>query len=280
MALATLFGDIAGAIREKDGTTGAIVANTFPARIRGIPSGGAALTSISITTPPAKTSYVVDETFDPAGMVATAVFSNGDTIPVDETGLSYSPSGALSTAVTQVTVSLKFGAVVKTAPVGIDVIEALEWWSPHMTSNTSPSPFVCSASSELHPAYCAFDGNPDSMLHSSNAANSWIAIDFGGSMPVKGIRLIPMGWHNNNLYEKNIPKQFTVYGSNNATDWTALYTNDPSVETAPVAGENRDYVFDDLARFRHYKVQADTVNWDGEYYFCPAEIMFYKVAES
>ena len=40
MALAELFTDIAGAIREKDGTTGAIVASTFPARIRAIPTGG------------------------------------------------------------------------------------------------------------------------------------------------------------------------------------------------------------------------------------------------
>ena len=40
MALADLFTGIADAIREKDGTTDAIVASTFPARISAIPTGG------------------------------------------------------------------------------------------------------------------------------------------------------------------------------------------------------------------------------------------------
>ena len=35
-----LFDDIADAIREKDETTDPIVADTFPSRIRAIPSGG------------------------------------------------------------------------------------------------------------------------------------------------------------------------------------------------------------------------------------------------
>lgn len=39
MSLATLFEDIANAIREKDGTTEAIEANTFPARIQEIETG-------------------------------------------------------------------------------------------------------------------------------------------------------------------------------------------------------------------------------------------------
>lgn len=39
MALADLFTDIADAIREKDKTTGTIVANNFPARIRSIQTG-------------------------------------------------------------------------------------------------------------------------------------------------------------------------------------------------------------------------------------------------
>lgn len=38
MALADLFGETADAIRERDGTTAKIVANSFPPRIRGIPA--------------------------------------------------------------------------------------------------------------------------------------------------------------------------------------------------------------------------------------------------
>ena len=40
MALTDLFTNIANAIREKDGTTGLIMANDFPTRILNIPSGG------------------------------------------------------------------------------------------------------------------------------------------------------------------------------------------------------------------------------------------------
>ena len=38
--ITALLGDVADAIREKDETTDPIVADTFPARIRAIPSGG------------------------------------------------------------------------------------------------------------------------------------------------------------------------------------------------------------------------------------------------
>jgi len=46
-----LFDDIADAIREKDETTDPIVADTFPSRIRAIPSGGGteAITAINLT---------------------------------------------------------------------------------------------------------------------------------------------------------------------------------------------------------------------------------------
>ena len=49
------------------------------------------LVSIAVTTQPAKTVYTVGEAFDPAGMVVTATFSNGDTeqITVSELAITY-----------------------------------------------------------------------------------------------------------------------------------------------------------------------------------------------
>lgn len=44
--------------------------------------GGATLSSIAITRPPSKTVYRPNETFDPAGMVVTATYSNGATLAV------------------------------------------------------------------------------------------------------------------------------------------------------------------------------------------------------
>ena len=49
--ITALFGDIADAIREKDETTEPIVADTFPSRIRAIPTGGGTetITAINLT---------------------------------------------------------------------------------------------------------------------------------------------------------------------------------------------------------------------------------------
>jgi hypothetical protein len=44
--------------------------------------GQAALTSITVTSPPAKTLYLIGEAFDPAGMVLTGTYTDGTTQPV------------------------------------------------------------------------------------------------------------------------------------------------------------------------------------------------------
>ena len=64
--------------------------------------GGVKLVSIAITTPPAKTTYVSGETFNPAGMVVTATYSNGATLKA--TGYSFSPDTALTDGTTSVTI--------------------------------------------------------------------------------------------------------------------------------------------------------------------------------
>ena len=71
--------------------------------------------SISITTQPTKKTYIEGQTFDPTGMVVTATMNDGDTEVV--TGYTYSPSGALATTDTAVTIS--YGG--KTASVSITV---------------------------------------------------------------------------------------------------------------------------------------------------------------
>lgn len=124
MALADLFNDIADAIREKDGTTAEIVANTFPARIRGIPAGGIQLSSISVTTPPDKTKYFVGETFNPAGMVVTATFDNGATLQLDNSDLTFSPSGPLAETDTAITISYTSGGVTATTQIIVIVSAA------------------------------------------------------------------------------------------------------------------------------------------------------------
>ena len=86
--------------------------------------GGVKLVSIAITTPPAKTTYVSGETFNPAGMVVTATYSNGATLKA--TGYSFSPDTALTDGTTSVTIEYTEGGVTKPAEQAITVVHRLE----------------------------------------------------------------------------------------------------------------------------------------------------------
>ena len=85
--------------------------------------GGIKLASISITTPPAKTTYTAGETFDPAGMVVEATYSNG--AKAVATGYSYTPSTALTDDTTAMTIQYTEGGVTKTAKQAITVVHRL-----------------------------------------------------------------------------------------------------------------------------------------------------------
>ena len=86
--------------------------------------GGIKLTGIAIITPPSKTTYTAGETFDPAGMVVQATYSNGATLQA--TGYAYSPSTALADGTTKVTIVYTEGGVSATAEQEITVVHRLE----------------------------------------------------------------------------------------------------------------------------------------------------------
>lgn len=86
--------------------------------------GGIKLTGIAITTPPSKTTYTAGETFDPAGMVVQATYSNGATLQA--TGYTYSPSTALTDGTTKVTIVYTEGGVSATAEQAVTVVHRLE----------------------------------------------------------------------------------------------------------------------------------------------------------
>ena len=86
--------------------------------------GGIKLTGITITTPPSKTTYTAGETFDPAGMVVQATYSNGATLQA--TGYAYSPSTALTDGTTKVTIVYTEGGVSASAEQAITVVHRLD----------------------------------------------------------------------------------------------------------------------------------------------------------
>ena len=85
---------------------------TFPVTVR-------TLSSIAITTPPAKTAYKYGELFSGAGMVVTATYSDGSTDTV--TGWKVSPERALILSDTDITVSYTENRVTKTCTQAITV---------------------------------------------------------------------------------------------------------------------------------------------------------------
>ena len=81
------------------------------------------LDHIAVTTPPTKTAYKYGETFNPAGMVVTAYYTDDASRAV--TGYTYSPTGTLNMSSTTITVSYSEGEVTKTATQAITVSKVL-----------------------------------------------------------------------------------------------------------------------------------------------------------
>ena len=81
------------------------------------------LDHIAVTTPPSKTAYKYGETFQPAGMVVTAYYTDGSSAAVS--GYTYSPNGALAMNNTTITISYTEGSVTKQTTQAITVAKVL-----------------------------------------------------------------------------------------------------------------------------------------------------------
>lgn len=77
------------------------------------------LDHIAVTTAPTKTAYNYGETFNPAGMVVTAYYTDDTSRAV--TGYTYSPTGALAAGNNTITVSYSEGGVTRTDTQAITV---------------------------------------------------------------------------------------------------------------------------------------------------------------
>lgn len=75
------------------------------------------LVRIAVTTPPTKTSYFSGNTFDPTGMVVTATYGDGSTGVV--TDYTCSPTGALTSDITAITISYTYNGSTKTTTQAI-----------------------------------------------------------------------------------------------------------------------------------------------------------------
>lgn len=121
------------------------------------------------------------------------------------------------------------------------------WWSPKMTSHTSPAPYVVTSSKEYTgnvtgvTAYSwhAFNGViRDAILDNtwySTASARWIQIDFGNLDIIAGIRIYPSPLSNAVIA---FPKTVTIKTSIDGTNWTTVFIGavpgyDPTVNFDP-----------------------------------------------
>lgn len=156
------------------------------------------------------------------------------------------------------------------------------WWSPEMTSNNTPTPYVASASSEINgtKAYLAFDlltginNNFTNYWHSSDSENQWIQFDFGSVKWVRGVRIFPISTQHPSNGWKSIPKNITIYGSNDGEKWDVLYSNDGANSTI-TADTYKEYVFDKPAYRRYFRIENGKNYNNGNLFIC-TDIEFYR----
>ena len=141
------------------------------------------------------------------------------------------------------------------------------WWSPKMTSNNSPIPFVASASAvynnlDAAEPYNAFDGDNTSgrYWYPPNINNAWIKIDFGAVKEVYGIRLYPTRW--TETMTLLFPQSFIIYGSNDDTNWDIIVIIGKDSSYDPLSYEPVECPFKLPKSFRYYKISDFDENYN------------------
>lgn len=127
-----------------------------------------------------------------------------------------------------------------------------------MTSNTTPSPNVTSASTELGAGYRAWNGFDHDAVNMWGTANptslpEWLQFDFGAgnSWIVTKYKLTGNFWEG-----PNSPGAWKFQGSNNGVDWVDLDTR--SGQTW-VAQETKTFNFSNSTAYRYYRLYVTAV---------------------
>ncbi|MEQ6355281.1 discoidin domain-containing protein [Lysinibacillus sp. M3] len=100
------------------------------------------------------------------------------------------------------------------------------WHETKMTSNTTPSPLVASASGEYNTTYQAwkaFDGTKDvsAWLTVANTTTGWIKLDLGRKVITNALKMTCRGGSTDAI-TRAMPKDFEIYGSNDDLAFTLL----------------------------------------------------------
>ncbi|OXS65584.1 hypothetical protein B1B04_24970 [Lysinibacillus sp. KCTC 33748] len=144
-----------------------------------------------------------------------------------------------------------------------------------MTSNTVPSPFVASASSEYNSNYSAwkaFNGTINTNQYdywcTNNIATGWVQIKYDSKKIVNRIRLTSSG--TTAEVTKGTPKDFNILASNDGTNFVKL--GKFSDQTNWGIAETREFTFFNMTAYQYYRLEALSSN--GATYVSIGEILF------
>jgi hypothetical protein len=143
---------------------------------------------------------------------------------------------------------------------------------PTLTSNTSASPIVVSASSIADSSYepwKAFDNNVSSYFATAQVPYGWLKVDFGVSKKVNKYTIKASNLSADML---NYPKNWTFEGSNDGVNWVVLDTR--TNETGWTVSQKREYAFNNMTGYRYYRINITANNKDSGWVgFAEMELM-------
>lgn len=149
---------------------------------------------------------------------------------------------------------------------------------PKMTSNTLPSPFVASASTQYsteYQAWRAFNGESDDSQDSwiATVSTGWLQIKLDESKVVVMYDVVNV--NSSGEAQKNAPKSWVLEGSVNGSSWVSLdkRTNEISWQ----AGEQRSFTFANGNSYLYYRINVTANN--GRSYLGIAELVLYEEVE-
>lgn len=126
--------------------------------------------------------------------------------------------------------------------------------TPIMTSNTVPSPYVASASSEydVNYAYKAFDEIRMSSGWASNTQQDYIILDFGTKTKINSLGM----YSGSGNWNTCMPNEFQVYGSNDGSKYD--FIKKYSISESWGVEEGKTFDFNKVSNYQYYKVDCKT----------------------
>lgn len=156
-----------------------------------------------------------------------------------------------------------FGA----AEVGEEFVGEFVWWSPQMTSDTTPAPYVASASSVYNssfPAWKAFYGVATTDAYGTggmwtsvdNVGSAYIQFDFGAPAIIKGLKINPQ-YADPSDPMISCPKRFYVSGSADGEKWNVIAEFN-NIAWAGMGGYT-EFEFEKPVRYRYFRIGAKDI---------------------